>query len=105
MSIKLARTVRFDNSLSINEKLYQLEAIGEAFGEISRKPGLEFFCVGEQAIYGVTVGMLTNDNTSIENIIRIREKKLNSMRKIMEFAETDEILKENIKTTYINTLM
>jgi len=100
MSIKLARTVRFDNSLSVNEKLCRLEAMGEAFGEISQKPGLEFFCVGEQAIYGVTVGMLTNDNTSIENIIRIREKKLNSMRKIMEFAETDEILKENIKTTY-----
>jgi hypothetical protein len=100
MSIKLARMIRFDNSLSIEDKLERLEAMGEAFSEMSNRSGLEFFCIGEQAIYAIAVGMLTADNTNIENVIRIREKQFVSMGKMAELAKNDEIMKENIKRTY-----
>ena len=44
--------------------------------------------------------MLTADNAPIEDVIRIREKQFASMEKMMTLATTDEILAEQIKTTY-----
>lgn len=100
MSIKLARTIRFDPSLAIVEKIGRLEALAHAFAEMSQKKDLEFFCIGEQAIYGILTGMLTADNAPIEDVIRLREKQFASMERIMRLSETDEILKEQIITTY-----
>ena len=46
--------------------------------------------------------MLTADNAAIEDVIRIREKQFAAMEKMMTLAEKDEILKEQINTTYQN---
>ena len=100
MAIKLARIIRFDQSLSVSEKIQHLEPMAEAFAEMGKKKDLVFFCIGEQAIYAILAGMLTADNASIEDVIRIREKQITSMRKIMSLAENDNVLKELIKNTY-----
>ena len=100
MSIKLARIIRFDPSLSVTEKLARLEPMGEAFAEMSKKKDLEFFCIGEEAIYAILAGMLTADNAPIEDVIRIREKQFVSMKKMMALAKNDEVLAEQMKTTY-----
>lgn len=100
MAIKLARIIRFDQSLSVTEKIQRLEPMAEAFAEMSEKKDLEFFCIGEQAIYAILAGMLTADNASIEDVIRIREKQITSMRKIMSLAKNDSVLKNLIKNTY-----
>lgn len=98
MSIKLARIIRFDPTLSVTEKIEHLEPIAEAFAEMSKQKDLEFFCIGEESIYAILAGMLTADSAPIENVIRIREKQFSSMVKMMDLAKTDEILSEQIKT-------
>ncbi|MBP3918749.1 MAG: helix-turn-helix transcriptional regulator [Clostridia bacterium] len=100
MSIKLARIIRFDPTLSVAEKLERLEPMAEAFAEMSQKQDLEFCCIGEESIYAILAGMLTADNASIDDVIRIREKQFASMKKMMALAKSDEVLAEQIKTTY-----
>lgn len=100
MSIKLARIVRFDPLLSLTEKIERLEAIAEALAEAGQKRDLEFFCIGEHAVYSLLAGMLHSDNASIETVIRIREKQFAATQKMMTLAATDEILMEQIKATY-----
>lgn len=74
--------------------------MAEAFAEMSQKKDLEFFCIGEESIYAILAGMLTADNASINDVIRIREKQVTSMEKLMSLAKTDEVLAEQIKNTY-----
>ena len=100
MSIKLARIIRFDPTLSVSEKIERLEPMAEAFAEMSRKQNLEFCCIGEESIYAILAGMLTADNALIDDVIRIREKQFTTMGKIMVLAKSDEVLAEQIKTTY-----
>ena len=100
MSIKLARMIRFDPTLSVTEKIERLEPMAEAFAEMSNQKDLKFFCIGEESIYGILAGMLTADNAPIDDVIRIREKQFASMERIMKLAETDDVLKEQIKSTY-----
>ena len=100
MSIKLARIIRFDPTLSVSEKIERLEPMAEAFAEMSRKQNLEFCCIGEESIYAILAGMLTADNALIDDVIRIREKQFTTMGKIMALAKSDEVLAEQIKTTY-----
>ena len=100
MSIKLARIIRFDPTLSVAEKIERLELMAEAFAEMSKRKDLECFCIGEESIYAILAGMLTADNAPIDDVIHIREKQFASMERIMKLAETDDVLKEQIKSTY-----
>ena len=100
MSIKLARIIRFEPTLSVAEKIERLELMAEAFAEMSKQKDLECFCIGEKSIYSILAGMLTADNAPIDDVIRIREKQFASMERIMKLAETDDVLKEQIKSTY-----
>ena len=100
MSIKLARIIRFDPTLSVAEKIERLELMAEAFAEMSKQKDLECFCIGEESIYSILACMLTADNAPIDDVIRIREKQFASMERIMKLAETDDVLKEQIKSTY-----
>lgn len=100
MSIKLARIIRFDPTLSVTEKMDRLEPMAETFAEMSKQKGLECFCIGEESIYAVLAGMLTVDNVPVDDVIRIREKQFASMEKIMILAKTDDVLKEQIQSTY-----
>ncbi len=102
MSIKLARIIRFDPTLSVNEKTDRLETMAEVFREMSEKKDLEFFCIGEESIYAILAGMYTADNAPIDDVIRIREKQYDSMERMMKLAEKDEVLKEQIEATYKN---
>ena len=100
MSIKLARIIRFDPTLSVTEKIERLEPMAETFAEMSKQKDLECFRIGEESIYAILAGMLTVDNAPIDDVIRIREKQFASMEKIMKLAETDDVLKEQIQSTY-----
>ena len=100
MSIKLARIIRFNPTLSVAEKIERLELMAEAFAEMSKRKDLECFCIGEESIYAILAGMLTADNAPIDDVIRIREKQFASMERIMKLAETDDVLKEQIQSTY-----
>ena len=100
MSVKLARIIRFDPTLSVAKKIERLELMAEAFAEMSERKDLECFCIGEESIYAILAGMLTADNAPIDDVIRIREKQFASMERIMKLAETDDVLKEQIKSTY-----
>ena len=100
MSIKLARIIRFDPTLSVIEKIERLEPMAETFAEMSKQKDLECFRIGEESIYAILAGMLTVDNAPIDDVIRIREKQFASMEKIMKLAETDDVLKEQIQNTY-----
>lgn len=100
MAMKLARIVRFDPDLSVSEKIALLESMAEAFSEMSKKRNLACFCIGETSIYATLAGMLTAENSRIEDVIRIREKQFSSMQRMMAIAETEEVIKEQIQTAY-----
>ena len=44
--------------------------------------------------------MLTLNNGSVEDVIRIREKQFVSIEKLMKLAESDSILSESLIRTY-----
>jgi len=100
MAIKLARTVRFDPILSVSEKMQRMEAIAEAFSDLCGRDDLACFSIGETAIYGVAASMITMECATVEDIVRIREKQFSAMVKMMHLAESDDVLKELIRTTY-----
>ena len=100
MSIKLARMIRFDSTLSIDEKIKHIESMAEEFAEMGSKQNLEFFCIGEQAIYAVLAEMLTMENAPVDDVIRIREKQFVAMERMMKLAENDSVLQEQIQSTY-----
>ena len=100
MSIKLARVIRFDPTLLVADKIGRLEAMADAFAEMCTKKDLEFFCIGEQSIYAILADMLAVENASIDDVIRIREKQFVSVGKMMSLAQSDQVLAEQIKTTY-----
>lgn len=85
MSIELARIISFNPTLLVTEKIERLELMAEAFAEMSQKQDLEFCCNGEESIYTILAGMLTADNASIDDVIRIREKQFASMEKTTTF--------------------
>ncbi len=100
MSFKLARIIRFEPTLSVAQKIERLETMAQALAEISNTDDLAFFCFGEEKILGTLAGMLTADNTPIKNVIRIREKQLVAMQKIMALADNDPVVKELVLSTY-----
>ena len=100
LSIKLARMIRFDLTLSMDEKIKHIESMAEEFAEMGSKQNLEFFCIGEQAIYAVLAEMLTMENAPIDDVIRIREKQFVAMGRMMKLAENDSVLQEQIQSTY-----
>ena len=99
MAIKLARTIRFDDKLSVEKKVIKMESIGDAFSELCQEKALESFCIVAQSIYAVLAGMLTAKDT-IADVIRIREKQFAAMERMVVLAQTDQILKACIERTY-----
>ena len=99
-AVKLARDVRFDSSLTVEEKIQKLEQIAEGFSEMSKKPYLELFCIGEASIRTQCAGMLTAENTEIENVIRCRENQFTAMAKVMDFAEREEALADTVLNAF-----
>ena len=99
MAIKLARTIKFDNSLSLVEKLTKIESMADAFSELSTKSDLGCVYIVAQSIYSMLAGMLTAKN-SITDIIRIREKQFAVLERITALTQTDFVLKECIERTY-----
>lgn len=99
-ALKLARDVRFDPTLSVDEKIQKLERIAGSFAEISRKPYLELFCIGEAAVCTQCAGMLTAENTEIENVIRCRENQFAAMAKVMQLAEREEALADKVLESF-----
>ena len=99
MANKLARSVWFDASLSPNEKMERVEAMGDAFSALCQKKGMEALCIAAHMLYAELAGKLSADG-AISDIIRLREKQFSAMEKMMTRAETDEVLRECIERTY-----
>ena len=100
MALKLARIIRFDPTLSVAQKIERIEPMAQAFAQISNTHDLAFFCIGEQSIYAILAGMLRADNAPIDEIIRIRDKHLAALQKVMTLAKQDPVVKEMFETTY-----
>ena len=75
MAIKQARIIWFDNTFSISEKTEKIEAAAGTYSQMSQNENFEFFCIGEQAVLAFLADMLTLNNGSVEDVIRIREKQ------------------------------
>lgn len=97
MAIRLARTVRFDTELTLSEKVNRLEEMGKEISKLTES--IPSFCVAEQAVYATAAGMLTAED-DIDDIIRIRQKQFDAMRKMMKAAKTDSALLDCIKSAY-----
>lgn len=100
MAARLARVIRFDPSLSVAEKTDRLERVAGIFAETSRYDDLSFLRIAEHKVYAILAGMLTADDTEIENVIRIREKQFASASEVMKLAQTDDAMRELLFETY-----
>ena len=99
-AIKLARITCLDPELAIEEKLARLERLAQGFDALSDAENAACFCVCTQSVLESAARILDAGNTAIENVIRIREKQIKAMEKMMRRAETDEVLKESLTRTY-----
>lgn len=100
MAIKLARTILFDNTLTIDEKISKTEAVAEDFSRFSAKEELAFFCIAEEAIYSALAGYISAYNEYTSDMIRISKKQLLTMAKMTNLAQTDSVLKDCMEKTY-----
>lgn len=96
---KLVKTVWYDDKLSIEAKVVQIEGMGDAFSSMSRTVGMEMFVIAEYSIYAAFANKLSLDG-NIEDIIRIREKEFTAIEAMMRLSESDEVLKVWIEKTY-----
>lgn len=99
-SIKYARMIRFDPSLSQSEKCVQLKNAAALFSGISKEHETAIFCIAELAIRVALAEMLTAENAGEKDVISAYEEEFAAMRKMTALAETDEVLKESIASTY-----
>lgn len=102
MAIKLARSVRFDNLLSEEEKQRRLESMGSELDRLCHVPALACFCLAAQTMYTELASMLSAEGSpaDISDIIRIREKQFTAMKATMAHARNDESLHAFITRKY-----
>lgn len=99
MASKLARSVWFDETISLSEKVLKIESTGDEFAKISQYKGLECFCVVSLVIYAELAGKLSADG-SVQDVIRVREKQFAVMEHMMKISKTDAVLKECMETIF-----
>ena len=99
-AVKFARIIRFDPNLSAEEKTAKLESAAQAFADLQTKSGLALFCIAEQSTLATAEWVLEVDDDNIDSILRIYEKRILAMQKMMHLAENDDVLNEWIKSIY-----
>ena len=99
MASKLARSVWFDESISLDEKVLQMEMMGDAFAKLSQNKGLKYFAMVAQVLYAELAGRLSTDG-NVQDIIRVREKQFQTMKDLMKLVKKDGVLKECVKKTF-----
>lgn len=100
MASKLSRIFRYDDCLSLKEKISRMEALGDAFSTLRKQEGLEFFSIPEHMVYAELSTMLTWEGADIKEILRTREKQFSACKAMTELAKQDEILREMLFQTY-----
>lgn len=103
MAIKHARTVQFDPTISLQEKILRLTNMAENYATFGGHEDSSFYCIGEEAVYWIASNLLMEYDAEIHEIIVIREAHLCAMRKIESLAKTDNILHELLIETYGTT--
>lgn len=96
---KLEKTIWYDDRFSDDEKIAQIEAIGDAFTEMRKNNGMEFFAIFERMLWACLADKMTMKGR-IDDVLRIRKKQFMSIEAMTELANTDAVLKEAIATTY-----
>ena len=99
-AIKYARMIRCDPALSQSEKRARLESTATFFAGVSKEPPTAFFCIAEVSIRAALAEMLVAENAEEKDVIFAYEEEFAAMRKMTALAETDEVLKESIASTY-----
>lgn len=96
---KLARMIWYDDALTVEVKIAQIEALGDMFSSMRKKKGTEFFAISEHMIYAELAGKLSSTG-ELSDIIRIREKQFDAIEALTKLSKSDEILMELITRTY-----
>lgn len=99
-AIKYARMIRYDPALTQTEKIARLGGAAELFAGIAKEPATAFFCIAELAIRVALAEWLVAENAEEKDVIRAYEDEFEAMRKMTAYAETDEVLRGNIASTY-----
>ncbi|MBQ6678163.1 MAG: helix-turn-helix transcriptional regulator [Clostridia bacterium] len=99
-AIKFARIVRYDPTLSFDEKIEKLCRIAQAFSELQQKTGMALYCIAEHSVLTVAAGMFFFDCTDVGSSLRVNEMLLVSAQKMIRAAQNDEALTELIRKTY-----
>ena len=99
-AIKYARMIRYDPALSQSEKRARLESTATFFAGVSKEPQTAFFCIAEVSIRAALAEMLVAENAEEKDVIFAYEEEFAAMRKMTALAETDDVLKESIASTY-----
>lgn len=99
---KWAKMIWFDDTFSVQERIDEIEAIGDSFTAM-RKNGIKAAVVSERMIYAELanrMSLVKKIDDIIDDIVRIRSKQFTATKAMMELSEKDNILKELIVKTY-----
>ena len=89
---KAVKSVFFDNSLSYQVKVDKVENIADMISELGEKADDIIFTVITKSLFGRLANDLAYRGGEEKDIIRIREKHLNAVKKLTEKAKDDTVL-------------
>ena len=81
---KAVKSVYFDNTLPLNEKVERVESIADMLVELGEKTGEILFSIITKTLYGRLANDLAYRGGDIDDCIRVREKSLKSVEKITQ---------------------
>lgn len=97
---KIIKAIWFKNSITLDERLLQCEAICDMFTSIRKQSRECVFIVFEHAALAELSGKLTFFEGKIQDIIRIENKALIALRELSVAAKKDKVLRGILLNTY-----
>lgn len=101
----LVRSVWYDDCIDSAESVRRIEALGDAFTELSEKFGETAFYTIEWAVFSHLNLQLIISNGNFDDILRLVEKELKAIVKVEAATKTDNVLRKCITDAHGNTTM
>lgn len=102
MAIKHARTIQYNENLTVQEKVHQLTKLAETYCMFSQQENCACYCIGEEAIRWIAAN-LASHCCNIHDLVKARESHLHALENMEKLATSDTILQELILETYHTT--
>ena len=97
---KMVKNIWYDDAGTADEKVARAEAVGDMFAVMYQRSSDAVFAIAARAEYSELAGKLTFSDGKTEDIIRVRDKALGTVKAVADAAKQDTVLHEWIYQSY-----